>query len=178
MVTTAEAKAHLRVDDSTDDTLIAGLVKGATRFIEGLCWSALVTQTWELVLDEFCSDVIDLERGPLQSITSVKYRDEDGTEQTLSSSAYWVDTARLPGRIMLKDTESWPGTQVRPDAVRVRFVVGFGAASAVPQELKQAILYVVSHLYENREPEIVGTIVARLALGVEALIAEYRLVRF
>ena len=40
LLTTAEAKAHCRVDTSDDDTLIASLVKAATAHLDG--WSGIL----------------------------------------------------------------------------------------------------------------------------------------
>ena len=177
VLTTQEAKDYLRLETDADDALVARQVASATRYVQDLCWSAFCPQQWELVLDAFpCGTVINLERGPLISVDSVKYRDENGTEQTFYD--YWQDTARKPGRVLLKETSSWPTTERRPDAVRVRFTVGFASAAAVPPELKSAILMVVAHLYENREPEVTGTITAQFSVGVKDLVSAHRLVRF
>lgn len=52
-VTAEEAKAHLRVLDASEDSLILGLITAAREAAETICRRALVTQQWKLTLDEF-----------------------------------------------------------------------------------------------------------------------------
>jgi uncharacterized phiE125 gp8 family phage protein len=52
-VTLAEAKLHLRVDDSTEDTLITMLISASRAHAENVCRRAFVTQKWLLALDAF-----------------------------------------------------------------------------------------------------------------------------
>jgi hypothetical protein len=77
---------------------------------------------------------MDLDIGPVSSITSVKYLDSTGAEQTLSSAVYTLISESLPPRLVLKTGQSWPATYSADNAVRIRFVAGYGAASAVPGE--------------------------------------------
>ena len=52
-VSLAEAKLHLRVDSTDDDTLIAALVAAATDAAEHLMGRAVMPQQWQLTLDSF-----------------------------------------------------------------------------------------------------------------------------
>lgn len=52
-ITLAEAKLHLRVDFSEDDTLIQALITSARQTAEDITRRAFITQTWKLVLDQF-----------------------------------------------------------------------------------------------------------------------------
>jgi hypothetical protein len=52
-VTLAEAKLHLRVDFTDDDTLITMLIGAARVAAENICRRAFVTQKWDLYLDAF-----------------------------------------------------------------------------------------------------------------------------
>ena len=38
-----------------------------------------------------------------------------------------------------------------PEAVQIRFVAGYGAAAAVPEDIKEAMLLIIGHLYAHRE---------------------------
>lgn len=178
-VTASEAKSHLRVDTTADDTLIGTLITAARQHVENHLRRALITQTWELVMDAFpAGDVIRLPRPPLVSVTSIKYTDEDGNESTFSSAAYVVDTDSTKGRVVLKSGETWPSdTLAAANGVRVRYVAGYGEASAVPRPIRQAILLLIGTLYENRESVLVaqGVTVAQLPFGVEALLMPYRI---
>lgn len=180
-LTTLEAGLHLRVEPlSEDDPYIDALITAARQHVEQHLGRALVTQTWEAVLDEFPEgDEIRLSKGALQSVTSVTYLDSAGAQQTLATSEYQVDTASVPGRIVLAPSESWPDTDSdRVNAVRVRFVAGYGAASAVPQPIKAAMLLLIGHLYEHREEEVVGTITSRFSFATDALLSPYRILSF
>lgn len=178
-VTASEAKSHLRVDTTADDTLIGTLITAARQHVENHLRRALITQTWELVMDAFpAGDVIRLPRPPLVSVTSIKYTDVAGSESTFSSAAYVVDTDSTKGRVVLKSGESWPSdTLAAANGVRVRYVAGYGSAAAVPNPIRQAILLLIGTLYENRESVLVaqGVTVAQLPFGVEALLMPYRI---
>ena len=98
-ITRAEAKLHLGLDDMSgshpDDAIIDALITGARQHAEHYTKRALAQQTVEAALDAFPDsddDRIDLPRAPVASITSVKYTDTSGTEQTISGSAYALST--------------------------------------------------------------------------------------
>ncbi|NIP96558.1 MAG: hypothetical protein GWO24_25240, partial [Akkermansiaceae bacterium] len=95
--------------------LILGLGKAARTLAEQVQGRALITQTWDLTLDGWpAKGYFELPRAPLQSITSIKYYDEDDTEATVDSGTYFVDIASEPGRVVLNSGESWPSTTLRP----------------------------------------------------------------
>lgn len=184
-VTLAEAKAHLRIEHGLDDAGVTALIVAARAWVEEHCWRGLVTQTWELVEACFPDDAdleaarqgFELPKGNLVSVATVKYLDADGVQQTLAGSDYLVDTVAVPGRVRLAYGKSWPSYRYQWDAVRIRYDVGW-AVGAVPQPIKQAILLLVSQMYENRTPEVTGTIVSPIQFAVTALLGAYRLVRF
>lgn len=147
-VTLAEAKAHARVDVSDDDALITAMITAARHVAEQQLQRALITQTWKLTLDEFPSGVLELPHPALQSVTSVKYYDADGVQQTLSNTLYRVDTSSEPGRI--EPVDSWPATYSRIGAVEVIFVAGWANAAAVPAAIKSWMLMRVASMYEHR----------------------------
>jgi len=173
-VSLVEAKLHLRVDHSTEDTKISGLIKAARELAEDATWRAMITSTWELRLDAWPRMPLELPRAPLQSISSIKYVDEAGVEGTVASSVYDCDTASEPGRLFFKANQSWPGVTLYPfGGVRIQFVAGYANAAAVPEKVKAAILLIVGHLYENREQVIVasGLSPVDLPLGIHTLLA-------
>lgn len=151
-VTTAELKDFARVDGADEDTLIAALGTAAREFVETATGRALMTQTLELTERCFPSTIIALARPPLQSVTSIKYRDADGVVQTLDSGAYIVDTAG--GTV--EPVTSWPGTGVYPDAVQIRYVAGYASASDVPEGLKLITKSLATFWHGQREPVATG----------------------
>lgn len=158
----ATAKRHLRVDadDSSQDEVIDDAIAAARGLVEHETKTAVITQSWRLTLNEFpdCSRPILLGRPPIQSITSVSYVDADGATQTLSPSSYVFDPSQL-GMIRLAYNASWPSTRCQPMAVTIDFISG-AEVEDVPKPLIAAMKLLIGDLYENREGQIIGTIVA------------------
>ncbi len=152
-LTLAEAKAHLRVepDFNRDDDLINRQLETARIKVESIAKQAFVNTTLDLYLDRWpCSRAIEVPVCPLVSVSTVAYIDADDVEQTLSSSLYRVSAGK-PGSLALKRSASWPTAPVQPDAIRVRYVAGYGVTGDdVPSNIKDAILLVLANLYENR----------------------------
>lgn len=189
-LTLDEAKTHLRLEATEDDAFVEACITGARQWAEEHLWRGLVTQEWELVVPEFpCTeDGLELPKGnltadlvgdpaPSSPIVSVKYLDPDGALQTLATTEYEVDDVNVPGRLRLAYDKSWPSIRSRWNAVRVRYQVGWSQAN-VPTPIKLALKLLVSQLYENRTPEVTGTIISKVEFAVEALLRPYRLARF
>jgi uncharacterized phiE125 gp8 family phage protein len=179
-VTTSAMEAHLRSDLSDEITIVNAYIGAITEKAETYTRRALMTQTWELVLDEFpkCGIVIPLP--PLQSVTSIKYLDDNGVEQTLSAADYKIDTDTEPARIYPAYGKQWPDTRNEINAVRIRFVCGYLTADAVPESVKAWIMLNVANLYENRETIVVGqkSQVVELTTMADSLLDACRVVSF
>ena len=106
----------------------------------------------------------------------IRYYDTDDTEATFSSDSYFVDTKSEPGRVVLNYGESWPTTTLRPaNGVCVTFVAGYGDdGSDLPQKVRNAMLLIIGHLYENREQVVTGVVPVYVPLGVDALLWQGR----
>src|SRR5262245_7038895 len=161
-LTLAEVKKHLRVSSSDQDDLITIYLKAATDYLDGehgFLGRALVTQTWLLTIDEFPTAEIKLPLPPLQSVTSVKYDDSAGVEQTVASTDYYVDTASEPGWVVPLANVSWPTTLDAINAVRIEYVAGYPADSSSPPDLaanvpfniKAGLMLMIAELFERRE---------------------------
>lgn len=156
-----EIKAHLRVDDTASDGEIVGMMIAAREAVEAWTGRALVTQTLEWFLpcwpvDTYGGSLV-LPRPPLVSVTHVKYIDTDGTEQTVSSSDYTViapaGPRAAPGIVAPAYAVVWPSARFQRDAIRVRYVAGYGGPEQVPDAIRSAIKLLVGDLHENREAQ-------------------------
>lgn len=148
-VTIAEAKAFSRISIDDDDTLLTALITTATAHAEHYTGIRFVTQTLDLYLDSFPGAYGTIHvPGPVASITSVKYVDMDGDEQTVDSADYITDLISSPARITPAYEVEWPETREQVNAVVVRFVQG-GATSACPEEAKTFIKAYVGHVYDG-----------------------------
>lgn len=138
-VSLAEVKDAGRIDGTEFDAQIALLIPSIRLQAEHNLGRRLITQTVELVLDEFPCEDIDLLLPDVQSVTSVKYRDSTGTEQTYISTAYSLDSDSTP--CWLLPVTNWPSTGDYANAVRIRYVVGYGPAAAdVPANIRLWII--------------------------------------
>lgn len=155
-VTLTEVKEQAVIGVTTDDTLLTRLISVARAEAEGITKRSLAPTTWEVVLDTWPRWEIRLPRGPVTAVSSVKYYDEDGVEQTLSTSIYEADLDSLVARVQPRDGEEWPDVDVMANAIRIRYTAGWSAA-ACPVEIKQWIMVRVASLYAQRESFLAGS---------------------
>jgi uncharacterized phiE125 gp8 family phage protein len=187
IVSLIDAKKHLRVDHSDDDSYITGLVAAASTWVDAPGWigRAFGVQVLELATDRFgdcCRAWIDLPFPPVIEILSVRYIDPDGVETTMSPDDYELAF----GKIRPKYGVSWPAVRCQSDAVRIEYRAGYGTpdasdppvyANAIPAPVKVAILMLVGQWYQTREPVTLGQTVEHLPFAVEALLSPYRVFR-
>jgi uncharacterized phiE125 gp8 family phage protein len=168
----AEVKAHLRVDTGDDDVLIQSLITAARLEAEKITRRALITQTWDLVLDAFPT-VIKLPLPTLQTVVSIKYLDTAGAQQELLNTKYVVDADSEPARVTPAYGLVWPSTYPQVAAVRVQFTSGYGDTQEdIPQAIKQWLMIRVATLYEQRES--VSPVQMTAVPFVDGLLEHYR----
>lgn len=144
-LTLADAKVFAKIETNDDDLVVQALITSARLHIEALTRRFLVTQTWRLSLPAMPSTGrIPLPVSPVQSILAARIREASGNAVPLDPSAYQADLTAAPPLITL-------GSAVAR-GVRIEFdlVLGYGAASAVPQPLRHALRLLVAGWYEER----------------------------
>jgi uncharacterized phiE125 gp8 family phage protein len=158
-VTRTEAKLHLRVTTTADDTLIDSLIQASREYVELYTRRAFVQRTYRADVEYF-SDEIQLPYAPIASITHVKYYTAASPQVLTTLDA--VNYALTRDVIMRSNVGVWPAVYPRPDAVQITYVAGYAstsspvnAASGVPAAIKAAIHLTIADLYENREGQIV-----------------------
>lgn len=161
-VSLAEAKAHLRLTQNDEDGMISRLIVAARRLVEAQTGLVLMRQGWTVSLARWPEDgTIRLPLAPLLSIDAVT-----AGGVALDASRRDADTAA--GEIRLPR-----GAIVPAGTIAVSLTAGFGAASDVPAPIRQALLMILAHLYEQRGTEHPPP----LPLTLRALLAPYREVR-
>ena len=169
-LTTAYMRDYLRVDDSIDDTIITNLIKSARMMVESYTGRTLCNKTLKLSVDfvnELDHDLwegmrvapdlalkqnyITLPQSPVSSVTHIKYYDDSDNATTYASSKYYLDSVRIPARVVLRNGEQWPTGLRVANGIEITYVAGFGAnATDVPEAIRLATTQLVAHLYENR----------------------------
>ena len=174
-VTLAEVKARIRVDDADDDVHLAFLIKAATRTVEGETWRHIVERTIDWTLDAFSPELI-VPVHPVQSITSIKYLDGDGVEQTLDAAKYRLAKGgdRGPARITPAYDQVWPQTRPVTEAVTIRMVTG-GVVDHIADELKLGLMALVGHWHQQREAAIISEVVREVPSYMQSALASNRL---
>jgi len=159
-VTLAEAKQHARIEITDDDTLISGMITGARQLVERMTNRALITQTWQLTLDQwpganpygpgaqwwdgvrdgalgtvFGTNEIRLRKTPFQSVSAITIYNEDGSVNQVvdNTKIYFVVPDMLGGRVIKRIGQIWPPI-VPPIRLRagivISFLAGYGSAEA------------------------------------------------
>jgi len=173
-VTLAEAKAHCRVDTSTDDAYISSLITAAREWCEAYCDETFVHTQYRMTLDAFPHE-IELPRPPMASsgtvtAVTVTYTLENQSTATLATNQYRVDRDSTPGVIRTLYNGSWPSHLLDYNAVTVSWWGGMGASgSSVPQRVRNAILWLVGMWYERRMAADAVNL-SEIPFGVKALL--------
>ena len=166
-----------KTGDATEDALIKGLITAAREYCEGVTRRALASQTIEAYLNCFPRENrIELPRPPLQSVTSVKYKNSAGSEKTLAENTdYLVDAESNVGGLVLPYGKSWPSFTAYPvNPIKIRFIAGYFSENPIPKSIKQAMLLLIGHWYEHREAVISATVSKEIEFAVKALLALWK----
>lgn len=166
----AETISYLRIDSGVDTTLVDNLIQAARFWVEDYTNRTLLTTVFTLSLDAIgevdtplkegfhtgYSDTprvnyIELPRSPVQSVTSIISYADDNTATTLAASNYFVDTVRVPARVVLRDGGTWPTDLRNANGIEVLYTAGYGdSRSSIPEPIRVAMLEYIAHLYEHR----------------------------
>lgn len=205
-----DVKDHLRIDGGSDDAYLSRLIAMARSICESIMRRAFLQQTWQLSLQNwpgrdyqnwpvsFSNDLQSYYRynhiklpmaAPLQSVTSVDYKNSDGTQLTMPQGnvlgGYNVDANYEPGRIVLPFSGIWPTDILLPGAaIQIQYVCGFADAEAFESGAEyyapavQAVLELCAYTYENRVPPSEmrrASVSAGIMMVVDEMLTPYRL---
>lgn len=168
-VALADVKEHVRVDHTDEDALISAYLEAACVAVAEMSGRVLAAETWRLSIPGASGD-LRLPKSPVQSVASITYYDMDGIEQSANVADFYLFADEDRAILRPKDGKAWPSVQAREDALSVDFVAGY---SALPGNLRQAVLMLAAHWHQNREA--VGPTVAELPLSVAAMVGLSRL---
>lgn len=196
----AEAKQHLRVNQSNDDAYISGLIEMALQTCSQYVGYSIRKASVQYGFDSLVGQpaimnpvngtalpVGNLLRVPSRvlSITSFQYVDENNAVQTFSDYIVSPEPFGQYGRTLF--IESTP-TTLTDDVTKYLITVteGFETASGeginesdvFPAAIKYAALLLVGQYYDNRQSIVTGTIQSRLEYGFQYLLDAYKINTF
>jgi uncharacterized phiE125 gp8 family phage protein len=147
-VTLAEAKTHLRLLSDDLDIEVNALLEAATEYCESVCGRSLrVSQTLAQKYDGWPCSPVRFDRQPVTAIASVKYRDGDDVEQTVSSTNYRLLASSEAAAVLEFDVDfTRPTLSDRADAVTVTYTAGY---AEVPARAKAAVNLKLAELFGN-----------------------------
>lgn len=161
-VTIEEVYDHVSSDEDHSVYLTA-LIKRARKRFEDYTGRILVAQTWQFAFPKFSNDLV-IPKSPLQSVSSLKYIDNQAQLVAVENSDYRVIEHGLTALLQPSLGGCWPypGYKVA-DAVQVECVLGHAPVvnSAIDTQnivdpakyelAKQALLILIADWFRNRE---------------------------
>jgi hypothetical protein len=128
-VSLTEMKLWMKVDFTSDDSIISSLITTARRVLEKYMGITMGQRTYTMQM-EVCDDWVDVPYGPLDSVTSITRIDGVGATEAITD--YEVRNRR----ILLNQTGIME--------------IVYDASFTVPEDLKTDIKKLVAYYYQNR----------------------------
>ena len=149
-----EAKAHLRVLSTDEDSYISSLIPAATRYCEQYQGRVYAQRDIIFINDNFISPW----RLPLAPVSAIKTLSVG--DVTLGETDFSIDGL---GRVRIFSNVCIG------EEVKITATCGYADIADTPTPVKQAILLLVGHLYSNREA-VGDQKMAVLPFGVKELL--------
>lgn len=178
-VSLAEAKSHCRISTDADDSLLSSLILAARLHIEQSLGLALLQQKWAFYLDHWpTTQYAELPISPLISIDAVRLHSSAGSIVALDPRLFVADAVSRRPRLARTEAQCWPMPLRNINSIEIAFTAGYGVnPEDVPAPLKHAIMLLVAHWYEAREPVTLGNEAEMVPLTVASLLHPFREIR-
>jgi Phage gp6-like head-tail connector protein len=206
-ISLAEVKTHLRIDTADEEGLLQALILTSRLHIEVALNLALITQNWSCYFDQWpatltgrgvphapasaaftsldphtalaaSASALRLPHGPVKSVDAVRVYADDGTFVLIPVTGFALALFSRPARIARRIATSLPTPGRALNGIEFAITAGFGATPAdVPSPIRQALLLLVAHWYEHRDPGEIGTAATQVPATVSALLAPWTPVR-
>lgn len=142
---------------------------------------AILSQQWKGYMDSF--DEFEVPLPVTSSVDTVRYRDTDGTWQTLSTDYYGVDLSGLFAVVYLKKDKTWPDVYQDRASVEVTFTGGWDDGADVLTNaygIRKAMKLLAGHYFHNPTPTFVEPrlveVPRKIQYGLENTIGQFRIV--
>lgn len=145
-ITVKQGKAHCFIDedDNTQDEFIAQLISTAQSIIENdpLVPYCFFSKKFEAIFEQEKSRIL-LPKSPVSAVEKVE--EFDGKEWfDVDASTYTVELGDDFGYVIL------PYCKGQKRKLKITFEAGNASSDEIRQDIKQAVAYLLAHLYEYR----------------------------
>ncbi len=161
-----------------DDDLLRGYLAAAVDYAEGFTGLSIKLRTYELALDCFPwnQGAIQIPIAPMNEIISFLGLGAGSDGEMDEGDNYIIDDYRNPPQLL--PVGPWPSVIRSTNAIKVRFTAGYSeedsTATEMPPSVKQALLLLVAHFYENRS-DTVEKALSTIPNGVNSLLGFKRI---
>lgn len=188
-ITLAEAKRQCNITTTASDGILTTLIAAACKMAGEYCWRhfgnaaefTIVYEGWPGAagaIDPVTGTPYNgnglfwLPINPVKSVDYIKYYDSSGTLVTLTADTdYIVELGQVPGCITMLNT---PGLySQRKFPVVVKYTAGYTSGTVIPTTVKQAVLMLISTMYEERTDDSVGTLVQSMSMTSSRLLTPH-----
>lgn len=200
VVLLADLKSHIRVTHNDDDEYLTKLIREAREEFEDITGIALISQTWQFMLDAWPGhqdqwwdgirqmaiteldggfpSVMEPPRYPLISVDTINVYDESSNATAVTiASTFDIDIVSRPGRISLQSGKTWPIAARNVNAIEINYTAGYGTTvSDVPSPLVRAVRNMAGYMYDHRGAGCVPSEAYRES-GAREIAKTYRVVR-
>ena len=172
---------HLRLgsgfaDDGGEDAVLEVYLRAAMAAIEARLGRALLARPFAWTVSRWREEASQgLPVAPVVSVEAIRLRAADGGETEVEAEAWSVLRDAQRPRLVGRFGRALPRIP-RGGEAEVRFTAGYGAGwEEVPADLRQAVLLLAAHFYENRSES--GAVAGTMPFGVLVLLEAYRATR-
>ncbi|MDW4496817.1 head-tail connector protein [Sulfitobacter sp. D35] len=173
-------KTHLRLGtgfgtDGLQDSVLAGFLRAAMAAVEARTGKVLLQRDFDWTLTFWRDgDAQVLPVAPVSVVSRVALVARDGSETDIPDQSYRLE--RDGQRPRLRATGAGLPTIPFGGSVQIEFSAGYAAEwSALPADLRQAVLLLAAHYYEYRNET--AFVDGHMPFGVASLIERYRALR-
>lgn len=172
-ISLVQAKSHLRITHTSDDTELTSLITQCRRIIEEFCCVSIVTKTVTFIGSLYGG--MELPYGPVIALVTVQTGSSEGSGVTVYTT---LDSWGLEGEgfVTFNPPGGWgdPRINIRHGGYARYKIVYTAGYATVPEDLKLAILNEIYWRYEHKGNEVdsigISEAARRIALPFKRMI--------